>query len=890
MKKYYTNLLRPFLLYLSELGKKLRYTLLFSVVLVLFIDAITRAFINYVANPILSKFTSSGLSDMIFYIMALWLIFSFIKKVRRGYYVSGPQVLLSFLILAFYSYFRFLYAPHLFRALHFVNFVKYTDILLLIFSGPVFLKLAALFKIPHSANENNGESTFTAVKAIKKKSQDILGRAARAERLSVEIRNYKANESLAVGVVGEWGSGKTSFVNMVKESLAENNDTNILIDFNPWLNISVGSIIEDYFKTLEKAVEGYSVDVARTIRQYAQIVLGLHKNDITDSILRGADLMLDVSLTERFERLNSLLKKLGRRVYIFIDDFDRLQSDEIFETLKLIRNTAGFDSFTYVVAYDREYLIKSLETHGIPKPESFSEKIFQLEIEMLPATKDQIHGQIMRSLETAFPQRQEEVNEVLEARYKQLAPFGALKNVTSPLRNIRDVERFLNTFIPDYKQVVDEVCFRDYFILKLIKFRYSTVYTFLFSYKDDFIYLEDYNGAQGKTPQYKVKRVDDKDNGHGKHYFDVFKGSELEAYLTYNFNYTNVQLQEIGTLINNLFFHEQKKETLSIAYETNYTKYFRDELSKGNLSLMEFKTVMQTSYHEIKRSIEKWFAEGKGENAYFFLTEKKVWELETKTEFENYIRAMFYIGSFPKDNLHGGQGFFGFDNSKLSYNIDDSRGEIAKHLYNNNTEELAAFIESLFAEAQYPYLFESSFCHYMERYGYGYTSRTFSKEQRWHYQLYYFKAYCDSITVMDNIFWNLYHNCKIGKYDERENGTYITYVLMDEAKEVFKNFTLKNLDNVLVRLISNDTDYGYSEAGLTGVSKQVNIVFGGVRGLIDFLQSDRITEEVANSSLFREEFIKYLVQLEEEGKMVAFNFTFPAAAEKVLNFTSSKHF
>ncbi|WP_407267709.1 P-loop NTPase fold protein [Tenacibaculum maritimum] len=123
--------------------------------------------------------------------------------------------------------------------------------------------------------------------------------------------------------------------------------------------------------------------------------------------------MLKSSLTEEFNNLNDLLKKLNKRIVIIIDDFDRLQANEIFEILKLIRNTAGFDTFTYVVAYDKEYLVKSLKNNNIPNPEKFTEKIFLREIELLPVTNIQINNSLKQELLKYFPSHKNDIDDFL---------------------------------------------------------------------------------------------------------------------------------------------------------------------------------------------------------------------------------------------------------------------------------------------------------------------------------------------------------------------------------------------------------------------------------------------------------------------------------------------
>ena len=55
---------------------------------------------------------------------------------------------------------------------------------------------------------------FYAEKPIISKNKYLLGRKKVASDLAKEIEYYKNKDSLTIGIVGKWGSGKTSFINM----------------------------------------------------------------------------------------------------------------------------------------------------------------------------------------------------------------------------------------------------------------------------------------------------------------------------------------------------------------------------------------------------------------------------------------------------------------------------------------------------------------------------------------------------------------------------------------------------------------------------------------------------------------------------------------------------
>lgn len=81
---------------------------------------------------------------------------------------------------------------------------------------------------------------------------DCLNRKNFAENLSVNIQNYFDREDVAncltIGLMGEWGSGKTSILNMV-ENYLENSKIKI-IKFNPWIYSSYNQLVEQFFDEL----------------------------------------------------------------------------------------------------------------------------------------------------------------------------------------------------------------------------------------------------------------------------------------------------------------------------------------------------------------------------------------------------------------------------------------------------------------------------------------------------------------------------------------------------------------------------------------------------------------------------------------------------------------
>jgi len=80
---------------------------------------------------------------------------------------------------------------------------------------------------------------FNADSPITTEKDDLLNRDTFAKQLAKAIMSYNQLSSFNIGLYGEWGSGKTSVINMVEENIisltSELTKKPVIIRFNPWL-------------------------------------------------------------------------------------------------------------------------------------------------------------------------------------------------------------------------------------------------------------------------------------------------------------------------------------------------------------------------------------------------------------------------------------------------------------------------------------------------------------------------------------------------------------------------------------------------------------------------------------------------------------------------------
>lgn len=288
---------------------------------------------------------------------------------------------------------------------------------------------------------------------IESKKDDRLKRAPLARKVADLISGFGGSESFVIGIEGAWGSGKTSFVKMVLESLGNKVSH---LDFNPWNFSDQNSLLNDFFSAFsatdsikeEKDSKKKIADYARKLcSQGVQATAGYGGFFISLSRRKS----LSESLNKAREELNEALNKLDKKVVVTIDDIDRLDADETKLIFKLVKMTANFPNTIFILAYDRNRVEERLTV----KDDGFSgseylKKIIQVSFMIpQPELKD-LHQILFEDLDRTTKTIYGEAN--VDERWGGLFMAG----VSDLFSNIRDIKRFINSLWLDWSIVSKE--------------------------------------------------------------------------------------------------------------------------------------------------------------------------------------------------------------------------------------------------------------------------------------------------------------------------------------------------------------------------------------------------------------------------------------------------
>ncbi len=239
-------------------------------------------------------------------------------------------------------------------------------------------------------------------------STDLLGFKPHAERLAALIlRQIPAKASFVIGIEGEWGEGKSSFINLLKDAFPTDDTRPTIVDFNPWWFEGSDQLLRHFFDELLGQIDWTRGGGEKLFDSFSKLAafagrVGKLMQLAPEPMLQTAGKVAEGvgqawgggSKPESFRKLRDAaadtLAALSFKTIVFIDDLDRLPAREIVELFRVIKAVADLPNIVYVIAYDRAIVASALEgVHPGRGGDSYLEKIVQLPYRLPKPTQAQ---------------------------------------------------------------------------------------------------------------------------------------------------------------------------------------------------------------------------------------------------------------------------------------------------------------------------------------------------------------------------------------------------------------------------------------------------------------------------------------------------------------------
>lgn len=389
--------------------------------------------------------------------------------------------------------------------------------------------------------------------------------------------------SFSVAISGSWGSGKTVFMEKLKDKYNENKSVSI-IEFEAWRCDTPNLIIRNFFTQLKNKLKIYIPNISLDFDKYIDLLLD---DDSVKPLKLISKAIYNICKQGKdpYNEIKKELKKSKHKVVVFIDDVDRLDADEIKEVLRLIRNTADFPYIQFIFTCDKDYICETLKKKDIEKPELYLEKFINIEIS-LPKYEERIiceklYSRISTTIKEVWGNNvaDNEIKDMIYLRIHDCIDLNKGLLIPNILHSMRDVIRFNNSFYVILKALNGEnktkkdkssqeqkdnelkMEFSDLFLVELLKYRFPKIYSTLDNSLFDLL--------EPESIHYKLKN-DAKDNIK-----NIIENSE------------NVDV--VYTLLEELFNKNNREFAINKYY--HFDKYFMYRIDKKRLTKSELLTL-----------------------------------------------------------------------------------------------------------------------------------------------------------------------------------------------------------------------------------------------------------------------------------------------------------
>ena len=780
------------------------YTVLPVSIFLLFKKGVDIFLKTFLVEPIFSNcYPSSRIYDVATIVIALVIIIPIIFKVMKGVDIPFKWYYIVVTCLTWYLFYRIHNKPFDFTNFSFNNQIKLLDTIAAI---PFIIFCCVLvFKMKRQTlQELSNTNGFEVDEAIKiDKNNDLLNRNKFIKEIANKIKNTTSkNGSFPIGVVAAWGAGKTTFLNTLKSEF--DNKSFIVIELNVWKCNDTGLIIETLFKLLRQNLKPYSFSIGKELQQYATNLLKESNNEGLKRIVNLSETFLrSPNIEDQYDLINSELKRINKKIIILIDDIDRLDKKEIYEVIRLIRNTANFSNTFFIVAYDRSYILNSIEEINPYQSHLFLEKIFQVEFALPLIDNKILQIQINNRLKLLLSERSK--NAYTELLEQNLSAFIRNQvNLTSILIfNIRDVIRFVNSFKLIYEFVKDEVCFHDFYNLELIRYKHPEV--FIQIYKNHVLFFTNQMSRNNSIENYHYSlnyKKDENNNNTKISHLEIYLNSQKDIY-----KLSNTDIQTIVYSFNALFppsdipnqtTRRVIDSHLSVTKPSMFNRYFTLGI-EGRLSEVQFSKLRALPSNEFNTKITDLL---KDETLIQDIAERfeETNEFDSKEDFEKVVRAIFHFANLPNPKQETGvKDFIRYNGRKLS-NVLGSNHSLK--YYENNKEEIKKFLLPLLETDNIKYTYTNEFVSSLLHDGYYQLNGIFLPEE---ISKIIFNNFYNALKNSEKLTLNLwfhFQSCEVRSENPTGyNVSTISYSISANAKKLLRRFILENDIDRFIRYV-----------------------------------------------------------------------------------------
>lgn len=350
-------------------------------------------------------------------------------------------------------------------------------------------------------------------------NNDKLGRVNFAYEIAWGLVNsFKDNnESIVIGLSGNWGSGKSTLINFIIgeiEKISKEQEQEIIVlRFNPWMftgqkelqNIFLKELLTK-FKSNQAKLKNVSEKLKDflgylTWLKYVHAGAGEAVKDVKE-FLDGINKEKDIA--ELKQDIDKLLIESKVKLYITIDDIDRLTPSEITDIFQLVKLNGNFANTIFLLAYDQKVVTQALTRQFGENGNKYIDKIVQVDYTIPNISQETIKRIFGDTLIGLFPDSN--LKKLLEDEISSIKNQSFVKYFTS----LRDVYRFTNSLRLRLSSVYADLNLFDFLNIEALRIFNYDAYNYIINNKEDLVAAkkDDFQNSIGIQPVERKTKID----------------------------------------------------------------------------------------------------------------------------------------------------------------------------------------------------------------------------------------------------------------------------------------------------------------------------------------------------------------------------------------------
>lgn len=208
------------------------WSLILISVFILFQEPIKKLLNSIIVEPIIAYCPRRIWTDIVFLSLGLLSLRFFGRQIKKHIVPTANSLLLAAAIV--FVYFSFFKTDHTYTFYHYSTsffFFRFTYATSFIFSALALMMSYKSYLLPLT----KPATKFSLIEDYPSldKYTDFYGRSGYAASVAKHIYATSSNVAFAVGIIGDWGSGKSDFMLRLQTAIkAERDSENIIFEFN----------------------------------------------------------------------------------------------------------------------------------------------------------------------------------------------------------------------------------------------------------------------------------------------------------------------------------------------------------------------------------------------------------------------------------------------------------------------------------------------------------------------------------------------------------------------------------------------------------------------------------------------------------------------------------